>query len=293
MLIFTPLIYLAIGLMLGRVPYNIKAPASALLTKIIIPLVIIFNIITNRPGVYSVMFGMMIMMLTMLFIARFYSQDPIHNLCFCYINIGWLGLPIVSAASVIFGEGADAILIAAYVGSSLFGNSVGVGLLVQQNSWLERVKSTLCAPPVWVIALGILLIPYKDIIVPFATPIYAVLKVVMGFFGMAILGMWLSNIPLKKSDFIKAITLFGWRGMTFLVLLSLFLVCSYWLNMTLVTDHKIALYLLCLLPPSANIIVLETHYQKSGRSASMIAAGTCISLVAICVYVAVIYLFSC
>lgn len=60
------------------------------------------------------------------------------------------------------------------------------------------------------------------------------------------------------------------------------------LGISLVMENMPTLYLLCLLPPAANIIVLETHYLKSGRSASLIACGTCLSIVAIGVYAAVV-----
>ncbi|ECQ0328475.1 permease, partial [Salmonella enterica] len=51
------------------------------------------------------------------------------------------------------------------------------------------------------------------------------------------------------------------------------------------------LYLFCFLPPAANIIVLETHYMGTGRSARTISCGTCISIIAITIYSVVIFGF--
>lgn len=59
-------------------------------------------------------------------------------------------------------------------------------------------------------------------------------------------------------------------------------------NINLVSDNAAVLYLIGLLPPAANIIVLETHYMKSGKSTGMIACGTCISIVMIGIYMACI-----
>jgi hypothetical protein len=39
---------------------------------------------------------------------------------------------------------------------------------------------------------------------------------------------------------------------------------------TLVGKNPAVLYLFCLLPPAANIIVLETHYLGTGRSATVL-----------------------
>lgn len=282
MVIFSPLIYLLIGIGLAKTPYEIKNRASAFLTKIVIPLVIIFNIATNRPGVFFIMLGMIAIMSIMLLISRVSSQDPIQNLNFCYLNIGWLGLPV---ASSLFGDGAAIVIIAAYVGSSLFGNSVGVGLMVKGQNLKFRMLKTLKTPPVVALLIGFACMPFKGVLEEFGMPVYEILKFLMSFLGMAILGIWLAQAPLKAQDFIVAGLQFIWRSLALFVLVSLFIITCAYYDVSLVTKNKATLYLLCLLPPAANIIVLETHYMKSGRSASMIACGTCISLLAIAVYV--------
>lgn len=280
--LFAPLLYLLVGLGLGRAPFEIKGRASALLTKWVIPSVIIYNIATHRSGVFAIMLGMIAMMGLMLLLSRVFTRDPVQNLCFCYLNIGWLGLPI---ASTLFGDGAAMVIIAAYVGSSLFGNSVGVGLMAHGQDLKTRLRQTIQAPPVWALLLGLACIPFGGQIEHYAKPIYDLLKFLMGFLGMAILGIWLSATPLKTADFKKALLPFAARLLTVSVLTSLFiLVCQHY-DITLVTENKPALYLIGLLPPAANIIVLETHYMKSGHSASMIACGTCLSIIAIGVYV--------
>lgn len=281
--IFAPLIYLLIGLGLGRLPYEIKGRASALLTKWVIPAVIIYNIACHRPGVFAIMAGMVLMMSLMLLASRSLSRDPVQNLSFCYLNIGWLGLPI---ASTLFGDAAAMVIIAAYVGSSLFGNSVGVGLMAQSSQLKTRIVQTLQAPPVWALLVGLACIPIGPQLEHYARPLYEVLKFLMGFLGMTILGIWLSATRLRLHDFKQALRLFSLRALTILLLVTLFIrICQHF-SIRLVSENQPTLYLLCLLPPAANIIVLETYYMKSGRSASIIACGTCISIVAISLYVA-------
>ena len=53
-------------------------------------------------------------------------------------------LPIASA---FFGDSAAMVIIAAYVGSSLFGNSVGVGLMMEDNNLKSRILQTVQASP--------------------------------------------------------------------------------------------------------------------------------------------------
>ncbi|WP_374423188.1 permease [Chromobacterium sp.] len=282
--IFAPLAYLLIGLGLGRAPFDVKARASALLSKWVIPLVIIYNIATHRPGVFTVMAGIAAIMALLLLLGRRISRDPVHNLCFCYLNIGWLGLPVASA---LFGDGAAMVIIAAYVGSSLFGNAIGVGLLAQGQHWRARLRQTLQAPPVWALLVGLACLPLGPALEHYARPGYEALKWLMSFLGMAILGIWLSGARLRLADFKLALRNFAARAVALALLLSLFILLCGRFDIALVTENRPTLYLLCLLPPAANIIVLETHYLKSGRSAGPIACGTCVSLLAIGVYVAV------
>ncbi|OWY40878.1 permease [Xenophilus sp. AP218F] len=281
--ILAPLLYLLLGLALGRAPFEIKSRASALLTKAVIPLVIIYNIATHRPGVFAIMTGMMAMMIALLLLSRTQSRDPVQNLCFSYLNIGWLGMPV---ASTLYGDGAAMVFIAAYVGSSLLGNSVGVGLMAQGRDLKTRAWETLKAPPVWALLAGLACIPLGPELEARARPIYEALKFLMSLLGMSILGIWLSATRLRLSDLGAALRLSALRAVAVGALLTLFIALSRQLDIRLVLENQQALYLMCLLPPAANIIVLETHYMKSGRSASLIACGTCISIAAIGVYVA-------
>ncbi|MGC0152815.1 permease [Chromobacterium vaccinii] len=279
--LFAPLLYLLLGLGLGRAPFDIKSRASALLTKFVIPLVIIYNIAAHRPGVFAVMAGTMAMMAALLLLSRLSTRDPVRNLCFSYLNIGWLGMPV---ASTLFGDGAATVFIAAYVGSSLLGNSVGVGLMAGGGSLKARAWETLKAPPVWALLAGVALMPFGPQLQAYARPGYEVLKFLMSLLGMSILGIWLSATRLGVADFGRALRLSALRAAAICVLLALFVAICRQLDIRLVLDNQPALYLMCLLPPAANIIVLETHYMKSGRSAGPIACGTCISIVAIGVY---------
>ncbi|PIJ48091.1 hypothetical protein BL250_17405 [Erwinia sp. OLTSP20] len=60
-------------------------------------------------------------------------------------------------------------------------------------------------------------------------------------------------------------------------------------NFRLISDHPATLYLICLLPPAANIIVPETHYPGSGHSAKIITGETCLSLLAISLFAIAIF----
>jgi predicted permease len=272
---------LLVGMGVGRLSFDIKGIASKLLSQGVIPLVMIYTIAGDYAGLWVMMIGMAVMMGLMLCLGQKITQDPIKNLCFFYLNIGWLGLPIASA---LFGDNAARIMIAAYVGSSLFGNSIGVGLLVPGQDLKIKCYRVLKTPPAWALLIGVACIPFGHALQLYGKPLYDVLKFLMSFLGMMVLGIWLSKTPLTSQDFKLAFKLFLVRLLTVSLLMYGFIqICRYY-HLNVLVDNQATLYLIALLPPAANIIVLETHYMKSGRSASLIAWGTCLSMMAIAVY---------
>ena len=52
------------------------------------------------------------------------------------------------------------------------------------------------------------------------------------------------------------------------------------------------MFLLFCLPPAANIVALETHYQGTGTSAKYIASGTIISCVVVSIYGLLLHVFA-
>jgi predicted permease len=247
--------------------------------------VIIYNIATHRAGVFPVMVGMIIIMGILLILSRLVSKDPVQNLCFSYLNIGWLGLPVVIA---LFDDDAVTVIIAAYVGNSLFGNLVGVGMLSQKQNVSNRMRQMLLTPPIWALLIGLISIPFVLQLEQAAKPAYDVVKFLMSFLGMAVLGIWLSCTSLRATDFKQALLLFFARAITVFLLVKLFIIICGYYEIALVTQNQPTLYLLGLLPPAVNIIVLETHYIKNGQSASLVACGTFLSIIAIGLYVVAI-----
>ncbi|KQN46602.1 permease [Serratia sp. Leaf50] len=284
MTIFLPLGYLLVGWLIGQTSWDIKTLASTLLTRLFIPLVIVFNIATHFSSMSGIIIATALAMLILLGVSRLFTRDPVLNLCFCYLNIGWLGLPVATA---LFGNEAAVIIIAAYVGSSIMGNSVGAGMLSGNAFNLKKLIQT---PPVIALAIGILLIPFSREVKSLGVEIYPFAKFMMSFLGMAILGIWLSKVKVRAVDFRRELKPFLLRSAVMAILVTLMWMFARYIHQTTVVNNAPTLYLLCLLPPAANIIVLETHYLGSGRSARPISCGTCISIVAIALYAGAITL---
>lgn len=277
-----PFLYLFLGFLVGKTRIDIKNQMAYLLTRIIIPLIIIYNIATCRADLFVSIFAMIIMMTIMMYVSRLFSADVIEQLCFFYLNIGWLSLPIVAT---VWGDSAATAVLSLYIGNSLFGNSIGAGMLINNGATKIDVKRTLKSPPVAALIIGIICIPFSDSIKLYLPPIYQIVKLIMSILGMGVLGMWLAKITLNIQDLKLAIKIAVLRAVTVGCLMTLFIVIAGQLHLELVTSNKPALYMLCILPPAANIIVLETHYCHTGKSAGLTAWGTLLSLALIPLYI--------
>jgi len=278
--IFFPLIYLLAGWLAGKTAMDLKRSASWILTRIAIPVVIVFNISTRFSSMSTIIIATAICMLILLAACRLIMRDPVRSLCFSYLNIGWLGLPVGSA---LFGNDAATIIIAAYVGSSIIGNSLGAGMLSGSKLNLAGLLRT---PPVLALIAGTALIPFSHEVTRWCDGLYDVAKFLMSFLGMAVLGIWLSRTTISAGDLRREIWSFIIKSGVMGLLISLLVGLASLLHYRLIADNAATLYLFCLLPPAANIIVLETHYSGTGESAKIITCATCISIVAIGLYAA-------
>jgi len=282
--IVLPFLYLGFGFLVGKTPIDIKNQTAYLLTRIIIPLIIIYNISTCRADLFVSIFAMIIMMTVMMYMSRLFSADAVEQLCFFYLNIGWLSLPIVAT---VWGDSAATAVLSLYIGNSLFGNSIGAGMLINNGATKIDIKRTLKSPPVAALIIGIMCMPFGDSIKLYVPPLYRILKLVMSILGMGVLGMWLAKIKLEIKDLKLTLKLAVLRALTVACLMTLFIFIAGLLHLELVTSNKQALYMICILPPAANIIVLETHYCHTGKSAGLTAWGTLLSLVLIPIYIVV------
>lgn len=304
--IILPLIYLAAGLTLAlTLPEHrgtrLKEWASALLTRWIIPAVIIYTVATSRPELFFVAVSTMVMMLLGVLGAGRITRDPVQKLAFVYLNAGLFGIPVVAG---VWGEEAVRVYIGAYIGNSIMGNILGTSLLrgdargdcgenssprtVTAASRLATVRRVLqglrTSPPVIAVVLGLLCLPAGSFLSVHGAGFYRVLTWVFSFIGLIVLGMWLGSARLHGTDLARAA---GWALLR-VVLVSAYslgvLALARWAHDTAgvhfdqLLAHPQVLFILGVLPPAANIVILETHYRHEGTAAPVIAAGAVVSV---------------
>ena len=304
--IILPLIYLGLGLGLSlllpeRWSTRLKEDASTLLTRWIIPAVIIYTVATSRPELFFVAASTMVLMLLGVLGAGRITRDPVQKLAFVYLNAGLFGIPVVAG---FWGEEAVRVYIGAYIGNSIMGNILGTSLLrgdargdsgenssprtATAASHLATVRRVLqglrTSPPVIAVVIGLLCLPAGPFLSQHGAGFYRVLTWVFSFIGMIVLGMWLGAAKLHRTDLTRAT---GWALLR-AVLVSVYsvgvLAFARWAHDTAgvhfdqLLAHPQVLFILAVLPPAANIVILETHYRHEGTAAPVIAAGAVVSV---------------
>ena len=307
--IILPLLYLGAGFGLAMLlpehwGNRLKESASALLTRWIIPAVIIYTVATSRPELFFVAASTMVLMVLGVLCAGRITGDPVQKLAFVYLNAGLFGIPVVAG---FWGEEAVRVYIGAYIGNSIMGNILGTSLLRGDSSagrpragegnapdalaprsrggTLRTVLRGLStSPPVIAVVVGLLSLPAGPFLSQHGAGFYRVLTWVFSFIGMIVLGMWLGAAKLHRADLTRAA---GWAllraGLVSVYSVGV-LALARWAHDTAgvhfdqLLAHPQVLFILAVLPPAANIVILETHYRHEGTAAPVIAAGAVVSV---------------
>ena len=126
-----PLLYLGVGFGLAMLlpehwGNSLKESASALLTRWIIPTVIVYIVATSRPELFFMAASTMVLMALLVRCAAFFTNDPVQRLALVYLNAGIFRIPVVAS---FWGEEAVRLYVGAYIGNSVMGNVLGTSLM--------------------------------------------------------------------------------------------------------------------------------------------------------------------
>lgn len=302
-----PLLYLGVGFGLAMLlpehwGNSLKESASALLTRWIIPTVIVYIVATSRPELFFMAVSTMVLMALLVRCAAFFTNDPVQRLALVYLNAGIFGIPVVAS---FWGEEAVRLYVGAYIGNSVMGNILGTSLMRRETNTdgltTSRAKPTrkavthkaavgavlrslLTNRPIIAVAIGLICLPAGPFLNTHAAGIYRLITWVFSFVGLMVLGMWLSTARLHRTDLTQALR---WAVLR-VVLVSVYsvgiLTAAHWMHthtgvhLEQLLAHPQVLFILGVLPPAANIVILETHYRHEGTAAPIIASGAVVSL---------------
>ena len=270
------------GLSATQFSTTFKALFASVLARFFIPVVIIYNMVFYQAGSFSLMLFSFSVAVLLFYLFIFMLKDKLIALCVSYVNMAWLGFPL---ALVLFGEKVSAAMVALYIGGSLFGNIwaiTAVSTTVQPMAIV--IKKVILSPPVFALLIAFIcrIFGLQHLQQHYVLDlIYSFAKVGMSLTGMCVLGIWLAQTKVSAKDLWQSSKIFFIKIPLGLIICSL----TYFLIPIPHIEQSIGvMFLLFCLPPAANIVALETHYQATGISAKYIASGTMVSGLVIALY---------
>lgn len=292
MALLLPLLAFLTGLMLATTPIasQFKTVLSSLLARCFIPIVIIYNMVFYQAGSLSLMLFSFVVAILLFYFFLYFAKNKLSALCFSYVNMAWLGFPFAIA---LFGAEISPAMVALYIGGSIFGNLWAVTAVSDALQPIAAIlKKVAFSPPIVALSLAALfwLFGIQHWLEQHGVNwIYTAAKLGMSFSGMCVLGMWLRHAKVQATDL--------WRSSqtAALKLLCGVLLCGLtyrFVPIPQIEQYIGVMFLLFCLPPAANIVVLETHYQGTGTSAKYIASGTMVSCVVVSLYGVLLHLLS-
>ena len=292
MTLLLPLLAFLSGLFLASTPLatRLKTGFSSLLARCFIPIVIVYNMVFYQAGSFSLMLFSFVVTVLLFYFFLYFSENKLSALCFSYVNMAWLGFPFAIA---LFGTKISPAMVALYIGGSIFGNLWAVTAVSQTPLAFSFIlKKVLCAPPMIALILALI---FRSVGVQHWSQhdlidvVYSAAKFGMSFSGMCVLGMWLRHTKVEKADLWQSSQTALLKLACGAVLCGL----SYrYLAIPNIEQYIGVMFLLFCLPPAANIVALETHYQGTGMSAKYIASGTIISCVVVSIYGLLLHVFA-
>lgn len=185
---------------------------------------------------------------------------------FSFFNVAFFGIPIVTA---LFGEEGVTTLICIYVGTALYGNTIGYFQIAKSKYSTKKSLTKILKIPflyVFLLALGL---KFFQIQTPDSfTPVIDVFSVVVSAGGMMMVGMNVLKVDFKALDKKYFSKLLSIRMVSAVMIMALLLLLEYWLIDKLEEEDRQMLALIPFFPVAANVTVyasfLESKEEQSG-----------------------------
>ncbi|MCL7988607.1 AEC family transporter [Sphingobacterium sp. lm-10] len=262
----------------AHVKWNLKSKwISKVLLFALIPILIIENLLkadlaeTAVSG--SIIFILALAMNIPAIIAkRSFANDYDGSLLkgsFSYYNIGWFGIPIVMA---LFGEEQMPLIISAYVGNALYGDTIGFYLMSRTKDvpTKEAVKKVFQIPAVYacIVAIGLNLLSVE--LPESVEPVGKVVSWIVSALGMLIIGVTMGDIDFKKVAYKTFSKILGLRYVAGAIILGLLVFAeSQWFSI-LDEDQSMLMLLMASFPIAANLVVFASFLETEEENAALL-----------------------
>ena len=250
---------------------------SKALLYVLIPILIIENLLKADLAETAISGSMIFLLALAMNIPAIITQKKIATDydgsllkgAFSYYNIGWFGIPVVMA---LFGEEQMPLIISAYVGNALYGDTVGFYLMSRTKDVPTKtaINKVFQIPAIYACAVAIGL-NLASVEVPEAVePIGNVVSWLVSALGMLIIGVTLGGIDFKKVAYKTFSKILGMRYLAGAIFLALLVFAeSQWIG-TLEEEQSMLMLLMASFPIAANLVVFASFLETEEENAALL-----------------------
>jgi len=197
---------------------------------------------------------------------------------FSFFNVAFFGIPIVTA---LFGEEGVTTLICIYVGTALYGNTIGYYQVAKSKYSTRDAIAKIFKIPFLYVFLFALASKFFQVELPdAATPVVDLFSVVVSAGGMMMVGMNVLNVGFKELDkkyFTKILSI---RMVSAAVITGLLLLLEFWLLDQLEKEDRQMLALIPFFPVAASVTVYASFLEsKEAESGLLVLLTVALSLI--------------
>ncbi len=284
--IFPYLLFIPIGYWVSKKKWVPKAWVTAPLIYVLMPVLVINHVLEAEamklavlPVISFLLAAAMILPAKAAF--RWFSKDDNPYLLestFSFFNVAFFGIPVVTA---FFGEEGVTTLICIYVGTALYGNTIGYYQVAKSKfNTREAIAKILKIPFLYVFLLALVLKLIKVEVPEPVVPVVDVFSVVVSAGGMMMVGMNIIKVDFKGLNaryFSKVLSL---RLVSAVIIMGLLIGLESLLVEQLEAEDIQMLALIPFFPVAANVTVYASFlHSKEEESALMVFLTVGLSLI--------------
>ena len=269
----------------GRIPWAAKL-FSTILVFGLIPLLVIDKVLAAETRQLMVIPPLMFAVAALMSIpAHRLAQrlgkdfDPkLLSASFSFFNVAFFGVPVSQA---LFGEVGASTVICAYIGSALYGDTIGYFLIARTKEGARKAATKALRVPIVYVVIGAIIAKLAGVTMPEAAkPVLSIAGTLVSVLGMAVIGLNLAETG--RDDWRpKLMTrILAVRQASGLVLLGTAIALEAALVGILTPRDRVIVGLVALFPIASNVTLFATLLDTNRKAAAvLVALSSVVSLV--------------
>ncbi len=261
----------------GRLPWAAKL-FSTILVFGLIPLLVIDKVLAAETRQLMVIPPLMFAVAALMSIpAHRLAQrlgkdfDPkLLSASFSFFNVAFFGVPVSQA---LFGEVGASTVICAYIGSALYGDTIGYFLIARTKEGARKAATKALRVPIVYVVMGAIIAKLAGVTMPEAAkPVLSIAGTLVSVLGMAVIGLNLAETG--RDDWRpKLMTrILAVRQASGLILLGTALALEAALVGILTPRDRVIVGLVALFPIASNVTLFATLLDTNRKAAAVLVA---------------------